>query len=448
MKFTIEIDSLEPYLLDFYQDGEPNKIKDALYHGYQIVNSPEYALNLHQNEAKTSTTIQTLKDKVAEMTQKNEELEKNYQQNLHRQLTEQHQTFSHKEKMLQAQVNEVYQKQIQEKLDLEKQIKAENLEQVKKLEAKNETLEEKIFQNFKENQEKIDLVNQNHKIELMEMQEKLDRHYSIQSNSSRKGQIGEMRTGDLLNKLFPAAEIYETGHTTANGDFRIVIQGVQILYEHKNFQNNVPKRDIDKFLRDIEVSDCDGGIMCSENSGIACRNDLDLEIVGENEKPGIYLHHTGINPEKIQIAVHILVNILINKVDLNTSTLAEIKEQVKETDSIMSIYQSNKKNIGNLQAANERLAVHNRKIKYRLEHVIELLASNTSGQATTMEAAMEGGAAGAGGAGGTSHRGAGGAVGTAANKKIKQKCEYCGKAYVNLENHYLKCEKKKLLDGI
>ena len=62
----------------------------------------------------------------------------------------------------------------------------------------------------------------------------------------------------------------------------------------------MPKRDIDKFLRDIEVSDCDGGIMCSENSGIACRNDLDLEIVGENEKPGIYLHHTGINPEKIQ----------------------------------------------------------------------------------------------------------------------------------------------------
>lgn len=432
MKFTLEIDILEPHLLDFYQDGEPNKIKDALYHGYQIVNSPEYALNLHQNEAKTSATIQTLKDKVAEMTLKNEELEKNYQQNLHRQLTEQHQTFSHKEKMLQAQVNEVYQKQIQEKLDLEKQIKAENLEQVKKLEAKNETLEEKIFQNFKENQEKIDLVNQNHKIELMEMQEKLDRHNSIQSNSSRKGQIGEMRTGDLLNKLFPAAEIYETGHTTANGDFRIVIQGVQILYEHKNFQNNVPKRDIDKFLRDIEVSDCDGGIMCSENSGIACRNDLDLEIVGENEKPGIYLHHTAINPEKIQIAVHILVNILINKVDLNTSTLAEIKEQVKETDSIMSIYQSNKKNIGNLQAANEKLAVHNRKIKYRLEHVIELLASNTSGEGAAMEAvAMEGGA-----------------VGTAANKKIKQKCEYCGKAYVNLENHYLKCEKKKLLDGI
>ena len=424
MKFTIEIDSLEPHLLDFYQNGEPNKIKDALYHGYQIVNSPEYALNLHQNEAKTTTTIQTLKDKVAEITQKNEELEKNHQQNLHRQLSQQHLTFCLKEKMLQEQVNEMYQKQIQERMDLEKQIKAENLEQVSKLEAKNQGLEDRIFQNLKENQEKIDLVNQNHKLEMMEMQEKLDRHNSIQSNSSRKGQMGELRTGELLNQLFPAAEIYETGHTTANGDFRIVIQGVQILYEHKNFQNNVPKRDIDKFLRDIEASDCDGGIMCSENSGIACRNDLDLEIVGENEKPGIYLHHTGVNPEKIRIAVHLLVNILINKVDLNTSTLAEIKDQVKETDCIATIYQSNKKNIVSLQDSNERLAVHNRKIKYRLEHIIaQLVANNNYG----VEANMEVGAT---------------------SKKLKQKCEYCGKAYVNLENHYLKCEKKKSMEAI
>ena len=434
MKFTIEIDSLEPYLLNFYQNNDPNKIKDALYHGYQIVNSTEYALNLHQNEAKTSATIQNLKEKISEISLKNEELEKNYHQNLHQQLTEQHQTFCLKEKLLQEQLNELCQKQIQERIDLEKQIKAENLDQIRKLEAKNMCLEEKIFQNYKENQEKIDLVNQNHKLEIMEMQEKLDKHYSIQSNSSRKGQFGEMRTADLLNQLFPSAEIYETGHTTANGDFRIVIQGVQILYEHKNFQNNVPKRDIDKFLRDIEVSDCDGGIMCSENSGIACRNDLDLEIVGENEKPGIYLHHTGINPEKIQIAVNILVNILINKVDLNTSTLAEIKEQVKETDSIMTIYQSNKKNIGSLQDSNERLAVHNRKIKYRLEHIIAQLVANDSSLETNNGAASTGGAAAA------SPR--------VTNKKIKQKCEYCGKAYINLENHYSKCEKKKLLDAI
>lgn len=437
MKFNIEIDSLEPNLLDFYQSREINKIKDALYHGFQIVNSPEYALNLYQNEEKTCTTIQSLKDQISKITLKNEELEKNYQQRLHQQLSQQHQTFSFKENMLQEQLNVVYQKQIQERLVLEKQIKAENLEQVKKLEEKNKCLEDKIFQNFKETQEKNETVNQNHKIELMEMQEKLDRHNSIQSNSSRKGKIGEMRTGDLLNQLFPAAEIYETGHTTANGDFRIVIQGVQILYEHKNFQNNVPKRDIDKFLRDIEVSDADGAIMCSENSGISCRNDLDLEIVGENEKPGIYLHHTGVNPEKIQIAVNLLVNILINKVDLNTSTLAEIKDQVKETDSIMAIYQSNKKNIGFLQVANEKLAVHNRKIKYRLEHVIELLATsyndnledvNLGGGDTTTSDNFKDCAK--------------------VNKKFKQKCEYCGKAYINLENHYLKCEKKKILNGI
>ena len=105
---------------------------------------------------------------------------------------------------------------------------------------------------------------------------------------------------------------------------------------------------------------------------------------------------------------------------------------MKETDSIMTIYQSNKKNIGSLQDANERLAVHNRKIKYRLEHVIaQLVANNNSGGVDNMEGSASAAA---------------GAVGT--SKKLKQKCEYCGKAYVNLDNHYLKCEKKKLLDGI
>ena len=248
------------------------------------------------------------------------------------------------------------------------------------------------------------------------MQQKLDLHNSIHSNSSRKGQIGELRTGELLNQLFPSAEIYDTGHTTANGDFRIVIQGIQILYEHKNFQNNVPKRDIEKFKRDIEVSDCDGGIICSDSSGISNHNDLDLEIIGEAQKPALYLHHTLTHPEKIQIAVNLLVNILVNKVDLNTSTLTQIKEQVKECDSLLTIYQSNKKQIGLLQDSNEKLAVHSRKIRNKLDFIIQELS-------LSKEESSQGG-----------------------KKKIKEKCEYCGRAYVNLQKHYLTCEKKLAME--
>ena len=56
---------------------------------------------------------------------------------------------------------------------------------------------------------------------------------------------------------------------------------------------NVPKRDIDKFIRDVQESDVHCGIMCSENTGIANREDLQIEIV--EGKPLIYLHQTKTN---------------------------------------------------------------------------------------------------------------------------------------------------------
>lgn len=416
MKLTIELDHLDANLLNFYQSSETHKIKDALYHGFQIVSSSEYALHLHQNEEKTGATIQNLKDELALEKKKVVEIGQKSQETLHQQLAEQYQNFQIQEKLLQEQISNLHQSFLLERRQIEQEAKKGVEEQIKKLEGKNEVLEEKIYQNLKENQEKIEVIHQNHKLELMEIQQKLDSHHSINSNSSRKGQLGEQRTGDLLNQLFPSAEIYDTGHTTANGDFRIVIQGIQILYEHKNFQNNVPKRDIEKFKRDIEVSDCDGGIICSDSSGISNHNDLDLEIIGEAQKPALYLHHTLTHPEKIQIAVNLLVNILVNKVDLNTSTLTQIKEQVKECDSLLTIYQSNKKQIGLLQDSNEKLAVHGRKIRNKLDYIIQELS-------LSKEESSQGG-----------------------KKKIKEKCEYCGRAYVNLPKHYLTCEKKLAID--
>jgi hypothetical protein len=416
MKITIELEHLEPHLIQFFESSESNKIKDALHHGYQIVNSPDYALHLHQNDQKTSEIIHNLKEELALQKKKNVEISQTCQENLLQQLSEQHQTFLHQEKLLQEQISNLHQTHMLERKEIENEVKKNSEAQIKRLEEKNEALHYEITQNLKENQAKMEQTHLNYQLELEKKQEKIDIHQSIHSNSSRKGQLGELRTGELLNQLFPSAEIKDTGHTPENGDFRIVIQGIQILYEHKNFQNNVPKRDILKFQRDIEISDCDGGIICSDSSGIANKNDLDLEIIGESQKPAIYLHHTLSNPQKIQVAVNLLVNILVNKVDLNTSTLTEIKDQVKECDSLMTIYQSNRKQISSLQDSNEKLLVHSRKIKYRLEHVIQELSNKETGK-------------------------------DAAPKKSKEKCEFCGKAYVNLENHYAKCEKKKIMNA-
>ena len=405
MKITITLDSLDENLIQFYESSETHKIKDALYHGFQIVNSKQYALNLYQQEETHTHLLQDL-EKLKH--------EKQLSQQKHQiELEEQAQEFRSQKNQLKIQLSEIQNQQFQVRLEVEKQIKLDTENTIHKLEHKNEELQlekDKLNQQFlqfhQDTQNKLESLNLQHKLEVDTYQQKLEEHNSIFSNSSKKGQFGEVRMLDTLNELFPQAEIYDTHKTTANGDFRIIIHGIQILYENKNFQNNVPKRDIEKFKRDIEISDCDCGIMCSENSGISNREDLDLEILGEAQKPAIYLHRTNSNLDKIRIAILILVKILENKLDLNTSTLLDIKNQVKDCEAMLTIYQTNRKQITGLQENNEQLAIHCRRIKYKLEYIIQELSQNSQKP-----------------------------------KKIKAKCEYCGKAYADLNKHYLKCEK-------
>ena len=286
---------------------------------------------------------------------------------------------------------------------VETQVKCQFDEKIMKLEQKNEDLQNKILlvqennrnhyeSKFQEYQNTIDLLNQ-----------KLEQRNSILSNSSKKGLEGEMRTLDTLNQMFPQAEVYDTHKDTANGDFRIVLYGIQNLYENKNFSNNVPKRDIEKFKRDVIESDCHCGIMCAENGGIACKDDLDMDLLGENKKPVIYVHQTNTNLDKVRVSIYILCNILQNKLELNTSTLLQIKEHIQDCEGILKIYNANKKNIKQLEDNNIKLEVLSKRIKFKLEEMIQQINKpNTN----------------------------------------KKKCEYCSGSFVNLTLHQTKCKKR------
>ena len=375
MQLTITLDALDENLIKFYESNQSSKIKDALCHGFQIVNSSQYALNLNQEDSQAQSLLQdleTLKQEKECLLQKHKV-----------DLEEKEQDFRAQKNRWQLQLSEIQSQQFQTRLDLEKQIKLESEKTIQKLENKNEciqlekdSLNQQILQFHQETHNKLESLNKNHKLEVEALQQKLEERNSILSNSSKKGKEGEVRLLDILNDLFPNAEIKDTHKTKANGDFRIVIHGIQILVENKNFKINVPKRDIEKFKRDIEISDCDCGIMCSENSGIACKNDLDLEILGEAQKPAIYLHKTNTNLDKIRIAVLILVNILEKRLDLNTSTLQDIRNQVKVCDSILTLYKSNLTHISGLQENNKHLSEHSQKIKLGLENIIQKLTQN------------------------------------------------------------------------
>ena len=394
MILTLNLDCLDPEITKFYeQESNKSLIQDALIHGYKIVNSSTYGLNFENSNQDSTKRIEQLCNQNSRLSQQIEDLKSenlNLQTKQNLQLQENSQKLISQFNQQKIELEDFYSKRETEKRALFEQQKQSEFESYKTQIAE---LHQQILQ-VKDNE-------RNHyEPRIQELQLRLDERTSIYSNSSKRGAEGENDIQTILNSLFPNAIVQDTHSQSRSGDMRIELNGIQILYENKNFTSNVPKRDIDKFLRDVQESDVHCGIMCSENTGIANRNDLDIEIL--DRKPMIYLHNTKENVDKIRVAVLILVNILQNNLELDTSMIQKIKDLVKETEEINKIYNSNKKNINLMSESNEKLAIHTKTIKYRLEEIVNKCEKGDE------------------------------------YDERKQKCQYCSKFYMDLEKHIKK----------
>ena len=394
MILTLNLDCLDPEIIKFYeQESNKSLIKDALIHGYKIVNSSTYGLNFENSNQDSTKRIEQLCNQNSRLSQQIEELKSenlNLQTKQNLQLQENSQKLISQFNQQKIELEDFYSKRETEKRTLFEQQKQSEFESYK---TQISELHQQILQ-VKDNE-------RNHyEPRIQELQMRLDERTSIYSNSSKRGAEGENDIQTILNSLFPNAIVQDTHSQSRSGDMRIELNGIQILYENKNFTSNVPKRDIDKFIRDVQESDVHCGIMCSENTGIANRNDLDIEIL--ERKPMIYLHNTKDNVDKIRVAVLILVNILQNNLELDTSMIQKIKDLVKETEEINKIYNSTKKNINLMNESNEKLAIHTKNIKYRLEEIVNKCEKGDE------------------------------------YDDRKQKCQYCSKFYMDLEKHIKK----------
>lgn len=400
MILTINLEDLDPAIIKFYEN-ESNKllIKDALIHGYNTIKSDTYALNIENSNQDHTQKIAELSATNSTLVRQIEDFESEIKNLKTRNLLD----VQDARQQLTLQFNE-------QKSELE----ANNL----KRETEKQTLLETQYKQLIETQKtelsiaKNQVAELNNQIcqvkdkerdyyqkQIDDLREKLDEKTSIYSNSSKRGAEGENNIETVLNDLFEKATITNVHTQMRSGDMRIELNGIQILFENKNFTSNVPKRDIDKFVRDVQESDVHCGIMCSENTGIANKDDLQIEIV--EGKPLIYLHKTKTNVDKIKIAILILVNILQNNLELDTSMVQKIKELVKETDEINKIYNSQKKSLNMMIEQNEKLVITGRTIKYRLEEIIYKCEDSEY-------------------------------------DSRKQKCQYCSKKFTDLEKHIQK----------
>ena len=153
------------------------------------------------------------------------------------------------------------------------------------------------------------------------------------TSSQFKGQCSENMVGNILNKMYPTAEVINTTALKASGDFILKRNGKQtILLENKNYEANVNIDEIKKFLRDINEQKTHG-IMMSQFSGIVSKPNGFIEI--NDGKVIIYLHNVDYSSDKIKMAIDV-IDSLSDKLE-EISTVEDINGFVIKKDVLDKI---------------------------------------------------------------------------------------------------------------
>ena len=158
-------------------------------------------------------------------------------------------------------------------------------------------------------------------------------------NSSSKGRISENILLNVLQNLYPIAQLDYVGTTKESGDIILIRKNKPVvLFENKNYDTNVGKSEIDKFYRDVVTQNC-CGILLSQKTAIVNKENFEIEIY--NGKILMFLHNVEYNPDKIRVAIDIIDHFnetlpLINinndneNIDINKDILNGINKEYQE----------------------------------------------------------------------------------------------------------------------
>jgi hypothetical protein len=164
----------------------------------------------------------------------------------------------------------------------------------------------------------------------------LEQFLNKYQNSSNKGKFGEHQLNGVINSLYSNAEIINTSGSKAAGDFIMKrLEKPTILFENKEYDHNIPKDEVLKFIRDIDVQNTHG-IFMSQNSGITFKNNFQIDIHKGNVL--VYIQHCQYSPDKIKLAVDIIDNFAVKLSEIDGN---ELENTISKTilDEINDEYQ-------------------------------------------------------------------------------------------------------------
>ena len=123
---------------------------------------------------------------------------------------------------------------------------------------------------------------------------------------SSRGNVSEHIIYNILLGMFPCAQIDHVGNEQKETGDIILIRSnkPKILIENKDHTStNVPKNEVDKFIRDCEIQNC-SGIMLAQHRGISNKQNFELQL--NNGNVLLYVHEVGFDKDKIKMAIEIV----------------------------------------------------------------------------------------------------------------------------------------------
>jgi hypothetical protein len=128
---------------------------------------------------------------------------------------------------------------------------------------------------------KADITRQREEIE--SLKEKLDSKLSANQNSSKKGKIGEENFETIVRERKGWNLLYQgdKGHAA---DYQMLLKGVNIRFEVKNYTYTVKTKEVEKLLNDMrEHPETDVGVFVSLNTDITGFSGISLEWTPNNQ---------------------------------------------------------------------------------------------------------------------------------------------------------------------
>ncbi len=146
------------------------------------------------------------------------------------------------------------------------------------------------------------------------------------NNSSLKGKYSENLLQKVIVQMFPTSEIIDTSKLVHSGDIIVKRENKNdILFENKDYADNVSAEEVNKFILDCEKRKVHG-IILSQNTGITSKKNYHIDIKGG--KVLVYVHNVDYAQHKIQIAVDII--------DTLAEKLKGVDQKCEESENTIS----------------------------------------------------------------------------------------------------------------